>query len=40
MFNYADDSGHFDMANKMTAWFTNNSMKINPDKFNAIMFNG
>ena len=27
-----------DMANKMTTWFTNNSMKINPDKFNAIMF--
>ena len=27
-----------DMANKMTNWFTNNSMTINPDKFNAIMF--
>ena len=27
-----------DMANKMTTWFTNNSMKINPDKSNAIMF--
>ena len=27
-----------DMANKMTTWFTNNSMKINPDTFNAIMF--
>ena len=27
-----------DMANKMTTWFTNNSMKINPGKFNAIMF--
>ena len=26
------------MANKMTTWFTNNSMKINPDKFNAIIF--
>ena len=30
--------GKQDMANKMTTWFTNNSMKINPDKFNAIMF--
>ena len=27
-----------DMANKMTTCFTKNSMKINPDKCNAIMF--
>ena len=27
-----------DMANKITTWFTKNSMKINPNKFIAIMF--
>jgi hypothetical protein len=27
------------MANIMIEWFTNNSMKINPDKFNTIIFN-
>jgi hypothetical protein len=26
------------MANIMIEWFTNNSMKINPDKFNTIIF--
>jgi len=37
--NQDDVIGHLQhMANEMTKWFINKSMKLNPDKFNTIMF--